>query len=132
MTGDEQLRMCRSGGHSVSRVTTDAGRSELQVVIHRTGPAYGVWIITSDSDEVEIGHYLPIDYLPNGGFGALVQVPGIWTVPAADWRANPAIHIDDLVGKKVAHDIAEAVVAPERDDWNSTPLRLISNTGGAA
>jgi hypothetical protein len=110
---EDELRRVRTGGHAV-RVGDEPGIGEVQIEIYRTGPAYGYWNLSHSPEGhmVRIEHALPTSYKLSGRFDTC-RTHHTWTVPAAEWRRDPATFIEDLVGKKIAREVAPLLQLPD-------------------
>lgn len=108
----DDLKRARTGGHEV-RVVDRHGRCEVQVAIYRSGPTYGVWRFTHSPEghEVRIEHHVPTSYQRSGRFDTTEAHKGR-TVRATDWQRDPEGYVGEIIGKKLAGEVAPLLRLP--------------------
>ncbi len=106
------LRLVRTGGHDL-RVTDTGGVCEVQIDIYRTGRAYGFWSLghSPEGHEVRIDHQWPTSYTADGRWMTLRPIES-WTVAASLWKKDPVAFIEDLMGKRIAREVAPLLRLP--------------------
>ena len=77
----------------------------VQVAVYRSGRSYGLWDLEVEGSEVLIEHSLPTSYLLDGRFSE-VSPSKAWRIPVKSWTADPTFMVEDLLGKRIASEIA--------------------------
>jgi hypothetical protein len=121
LTAPSDVEGTMSKSHVV-RVVDDG--TEVQIDIYRSGPCYGLWILTvpPEGHEVRVEHAIPTEFSPDGGWCAC-RPKGEWVVPAEAWERDPMM-FEEWVGKRVARDAVPLLRFPKSRQPRSQPVRL--------